>query len=477
MDISQIKQLGESAGIEGGLDPTAALIGGLGGALARLNGGQTPGQGQPGAGGDGFSPNGDMAGGAQASAAMNPLLAGLASWGQDQKIQQEANQVLQAKGIETGGSSPQQPQGGQTQDVGSLVQQLQQDYQKAKQGHVNLTQQTEQAVQKALEGEQQPQDQQQDAGGGAGDAGGGGGCSNCQGSGGPQGAGQSGSSTGSGETPQAISQDAQTGQMTPNASKLLDSALQGDKDFDNVFGQFGQGTEGNCAAVACIKSAMDVYDNKIFDSVQKGDDGSYTIKMQDGKEVKVSAAELGQAAKASNFDGPDSEAKSYAIMSYAAMAKRAEMEGHEGSRNYTQALNSLANGDNPYDSARFLGLQNQVQRVDPQHAQGANAVVAWNSNHAVYIDSTSSGTKTDHYGQSYGYDGTDTRGGRLTSGFTFKPRESSSSTSTSSSSSRSSVPAAGSTSSSPSSTHRSSSSSSSSSRSTSTRSTSSSHRS
>lgn len=461
--VSQVNPLGESQGV-GNLDPTAALIGGLGGALARLNGGQTPGQGQPGAGADGFSPNGDLAGNAQA-ASMNPLLAGLASWGQDQKIQQEANQVLQAKGIDTGGGAPQQPQGGQQQDVGALVQQLQQDYQKAKQGHVNLTQSTEQAVQKALEGEQQPQDQQQDAGGGAdgaGDAGGGGGCQNCQGGGGPQGsqgAGQSGST----DAPQAISQDAKSGNMTENASKLLDSALQGDKDFDNVFGQFGQGTEGNCAAVACIKSAMDVYDNKIFDSVQKGDDGSYTIKMQDGKEVKVSAAELGQAAKASNFDGPDSEAKSYAIMSYAAMAKRAEMEGHEGSRNYTQALNSLANGDNPYDSARFLGLQNQVQRVDPQHAQGGNAVVAWNSNHAVYIDSTSSGTKTDHYGQSYGYDGTDTRGGKLTSGFTFKPRESSSSTSTS----HSSVPSAGSSSSSHSSTHRSSSSSTSSSRSTS----------
>ncbi len=449
--IAQLLQVGESQGVEG--DNSAALLGGrLGGALARLGGGlQAPGQGLAGAPSDGFSQNTDPMSGAAAGAAMNPLLAGLASWNTDQKLQEGARDVMSLKGVEGAEGGGQQPRSG-ARDVGTAVQKLQQDYQRAKQTNASLTQQTETMVQKALEGEQQPQEQQQagsDGGGAgqAGGAGGGGGCPNCQGgssAGGPGSTGSSGSSGSSGDRPMDISQDTGTGNLTTTAANMLDSALQGNKDFDNMFSQFGQGTEGNCAAVACIKAAMDVYDNKVFDSVQKGDDGSYTIKMQDGQEVKVSAAELGQAARASNFDGPDSEAKSYAIMAYAAMAKRAQMEGHEGAQNYTQALNSLADGDNPYDSARFLGLKNMTQDVDPRQANGANAVVGWNSKHAVYIDATSNGTRTDHYGQARNYDGTDTRDRELTSGFTFKPRSSSpSSSSTSTSSSSSSVPGAG----------------------------------
>ncbi len=449
--IFQLMQVGQGSEIDGG-QGAAPLIGQLGGALARLGGaGQAPGQGAAGGPADGFNSNpGDPAAGAQAAANMNPLLAGLASWGQDQKIQQEANQVLQAKGIETGGSGQQQPQsapgaGGQQQDVGALVKQLQQDYERAKKGGVNLTTQTEQLAKKALEGEEQQQQQDQNAGGADGASGGG---NAPQGSSGSNSSGGSNGAQSSGMAPQDISQDRATGNLTADASKMLDASLQGNKDFDNVFGQFGQGTEGNCAAVASIKAAMDVYDNKVFDSVTKGEDGGYTIKMQDGKEVKVSAGELGMAAKASNFNGPDSEAKSYAIMSYAAMAKRAQMEGHEGARTYGQALNSLNNGDDPYDSARFLGLKNQVQNVDPQRANGGNAVVAWNSKHAVYVDSTRNGTKTDHYGQAYNYDGTDTRGRALTNGFTFRPRAT---TPSSPSTSSSSVPGAGSTASTPSS--------------------------
>ncbi len=449
--IAQLFQVGESQGVEG--DSSTALLGGrLGGALARLGGGaQTPGQGLAGGPADGFSQNTDPMSGAAQGAAMNPLLAGLASWNTDQKLQEGARDVMALKGVEGAEGGGQQPRSG-ARDVGTAVQKLQQDYQRAKQTNASLTQQTETMVQKALEGEQQPQEQQQagsDGGGAgqAGGAGGGGGCPNCQGgssAGGPGSTGSSGSSGSSGDRPMDISQDTGTGNLTTTAANMLDSALQGNKDFDNMFSQFGQGTEGNCAAVACIKAAMDVYDNKVFDNVQKGEDGSYTIKMQDGQEVKISAAELGQAARASNFDGPDSEAKSYAIMAYAAMAKRAQMEGHEGAQNYTQALNSLADGDNPYDSARFLGLKNMTQDVDPTRANGANAVVGWNSKHAVYIDATNNGTRTDHYGQARNYDGTDTRNRELTSGFTFKPRASSpSSSSTSTSSSSSSVPGAG----------------------------------
>ncbi|MEW6279366.1 MAG: hypothetical protein AB1758_12125, partial [Candidatus Eremiobacterota bacterium] len=280
------------------------------------------------------------------------------------------------------------------------------------------------------------QQQQQDAGqaGGAPDSGGAsGGPGSAGASGGPGGStgssGSSGASGGTGDGGPSGGPSA-TGTWGANDQQLLNQALNSNVDFDNVF-DWGQGQEGNCAAVAVIKAAMDVYDNQVFDKVEQTPDGGYRITMQDGVTVELSKDELSQAADASNFSGPDSASKSYATLAYAAMAKRAQMEGHEGARNYTQALNNIANGDNPYDSARFLGLKNQTQSVDPTKAQGGNAVVGWNSKHAVYTDTTSSGTRTDHYGETRSYDGTDTRGRGLSYGFTFKPRESSSSSSSS----------------------------------------------
>lgn len=197
---------------------------------------------------------------------------------------------------------------------------------------------------------------------------------------------------------------------------------------------WGQGAEGNCAAVATIKAATDAYGDNLFQAMTQLPDGGYRITMQDGVTVEVSGQELGMAAQAENFTG-SGPGLQQATIAYAAMAKRALMEGHEGATTYAQALNSLANGDNPYDSARFLGLQNQVVAVDPRTLNGQDSVVAWNSTHAVFVDNHSA---TDSYGSARSFDGTDTRGNSLTNAFTFAPAAASSSHARTSS-----VPAAG----------------------------------
>ncbi len=178
---------------------------------------------------------------------------------------------------------------------------------------------------------------------------------------------------------------------------------------------WGQGAEGNCAAVATIKAATDAYGDQLFQSMTQLPDGGYRITMQDGVTVEVSGQELGMAAQSANFTGKVPE---QAMIAYAAMAKRALLEGHEGATNYSQALNSLANGDNPYDSARFLGLSDRLVNVDPRTVSGQDSVVAWNATHAVFVDNRST---TDSYGSGRAFDGTDTRGRALTSAFTFKP--------------------------------------------------------
>ncbi|MCE7869385.1 hypothetical protein DYH09_03295 [bacterium CPR1] len=204
-------------------------------------------------------------------------------------------------------------------------------------------------------------------------------------------------------------------QVSGNA--LAPDAVSGPADMQG----WGQGAEGNCAAVATIKAATDAYGDQLFRQVTRLPDGGYRITMQDGVTVEVSGQELSMARQQSNFtgSGPGLE---QATVAYAAMARRAQLEGHEGSTSYAQALNSLADGDNPYDSARFLGLSNQVVQVDPRTLSGQDSVVAWNASHAVFVDNVRA---TDSYGTARGFDGTDTRGRGLTTAFTFAPLRSS----------------------------------------------------
>ncbi|GMU56805.1 MAG: hypothetical protein AMXMBFR33_59510 [Candidatus Xenobia bacterium] len=209
--------------------------------------------------------------------------------------------------------------------------------------------------------------------------------------------------------------EGQSQQLSGNS--LAPDAISGPADMQG----WGQGAEGNCAAVATIKAATDAYGDQLFRQVTQLPDGGYRITMQDGVTVDVSGQELAMAQQQSNFTG-SGPGLQQATVAYAAMAKRAQLEGHEGSTSYAQALNSLADGDNPYDSARFLGLSNQVVQVDPRTLSGQDSVVAWNASHAVFVDNVRA---TDSYGTARGFDGTDTRGRGLTTAFTFAPLRSS----------------------------------------------------
>ena len=181
--------------------------------------------------------------------------------------------------------------------------------------------------------------------------------------------------------------------------------------YDQIFGQFGQSKEGNCASVAVIKAALDKFDGKVFQSVQKSGDG-YDVTQQDGKKVTVTKGELQKAAKAADFKGKPNEAKSMAVLMFATIAKRG---ASEGMGSFDQALKKLDSGFDPKKAAQLLGLGNRIKEVDPSSAGQKDGVVAWNSRHAVYMDEG----KTDSYGQAKSADGTDTRGSRLTQAFTF----------------------------------------------------------
>lgn len=194
---------------------------------------------------------------------------------------------------------------------------------------------------------------------------------------------------------------------TADSEKSLDKVLN-DPNFksEDLFKGFSQTDRGNCVSTAIIKGALDHYGKDVFKDVKKGEDGSYSVKLQDGKDVTVTRAELQAAAAGAHFVGTEPDTKAFANLAYAVMAKRAEQEGHEGSKTFGEALVTLSNGENAKKTPEFLGLQDKMKSISIDEVEGQNGVVAWGDGHCFYVDTLNGKTYGDRWGKQSDYDGT-----------------------------------------------------------------------
>lgn len=336
--------------------------------------------------------------------ALNPALLQMLY---ETKLQSDLQTVEQAKAS------------GNQEEAAQALQGLQQTYGDAKQKQVPLSQEVESAVKQALGiqdgqngGDQGNMDALNQGGfnandGGSDSGGGGGGGGGCGGGGCVGGGGGGGS-------------DAPPRNLTEDDKRFLNQAISQDsQSFGDQVSAWRQGAEGNCSTVAAIKAAMDRYDNKVFDDVQRTEDG-YNIVMQDGYKMKLSDQELAAAKQASNFRGPDGAAKSYATFLYGAAAKRNALDNRMSLGASFQDLN---NGESIYSPAKLLGLQHQMVRVNPRTLDGQDSVVAGSHRHAIFVNRNANGGHTsDRWGRAVGFNGTDNMGNGLINAYTFKPR-------------------------------------------------------
>jgi hypothetical protein len=166
---------------------------------------------------------------------------------------------------------------------------------------------------------------------------------------------------------------------------------------DVYFSAFKQGAAGNCVSVAAIKASMAKFGpDHVFKSVTRSGNG-YDVTMRDGVKVRVSDAELSTASRLSRLSGKDPALLRKANLMYAAMANRAQLEGNDGRRNmsFERACQSLNDGESYLEGARWLGLKNHIQKINPRNLDSYSAVVAASSKHAVFASSG----YVDHYGR------------------------------------------------------------------------------
>lgn len=188
--------------------------------------------------------------------------------------------------------------------------------------------------------------------------------------------------------------------------KALNDVLQSGGPFTDLYGGVRQTDRGNCASTAVIKAAMDTYGVDVFSSVEKLPRGGYAVEMQDGTRIELNRAELEAAATGAHFEGNEAGTRAFANLAYAAMAKRAQMLGHEGAQTYAEALRSLANGEQTKQVPRYLGLSDKVKYIDVDQIQDHDGVVAWGNGHAVFVDEKNGAHFTDAWGQARAFDGT-----------------------------------------------------------------------
>jgi hypothetical protein len=201
----------------------------------------------------------------------------------------------------------------------------------------------------------------------------------------------------------------------PGLDSIKASGSVNNSKLGDTFNSFKQGAEGNCSSVASIKAAMEKFGDNVFNKMDGSAKDGYDITMKDGYNLKLSPQELETAQRMNQMEGSGS-AKDFADVAYAAMAKRALNEGHEGAGTYARACHSLNNGEDPYHAAHFLGMDNNMRTISLDELGSARGAVAWSATHAVNVDNG----YTDHYGNRMYYNMTDTNNKWLDGAFVFE---------------------------------------------------------
>lgn len=168
---------------------------------------------------------------------------------------------------------------------------------------------------------------------------------------------------------------------------LIQAFRQGQVDLDEG---------GNCAAVALIKAAIEVFGlDNVF--TQTKEENTFHIVFKNDTKVSFTQAELDRSIKAAGFANqatnfPDktvryNEIYQYATICFCAMVKKVMEIGEagDGKGNFEDALEALNDGAVTEAIPALLGLEDHF--IPNKRLMKANkpGIVAWSAQHAVYM--------------------------------------------------------------------------------------------
>jgi hypothetical protein len=154
-----------------------------------------------------------------------------------------------------------------------------------------------------------------------------------------------------------------------------------------ILAAFKQGGTGNCVSVAAIKAAMTTFGPEGVFRSQTRVPGGVDVVMRDGVTVHVTDEELRKAPGLSRFVGAEGPLLDQANLMFAAMSKRALLEGNDNRRfsSIEAAARSLNDGESYLEGAAWLGLSRHMKTVGPDELSAYPAAVAASKKHAVFV--------------------------------------------------------------------------------------------
>lgn len=159
-------------------------------------------------------------------------------------------------------------------------------------------------------------------------------------------------------------------------------------DCDKLFDSFKQGDTTNCASIAFIKAALNIYGLDQLFLKERSNEG-YKITLKNNEVIYLSDNEIKQAEISADFkilnDRPESkEIKDYAVLCYAAMAKYKEKL--EEYKTYAESLQDLEYGAQAKNIYKYLGFERgkNIMMLRRLGGKGNKGLVAWSPYHAVF---------------------------------------------------------------------------------------------
>jgi hypothetical protein len=163
-----------------------------------------------------------------------------------------------------------------------------------------------------------------------------------------------------------------------------------------IISSFRQGGTGNCVSIAIIKAGIEIFGvGKIFHASPLLGNG-YKIVMRDGFELELSANEVKQAEMGSRFIKLDSqEIYEYAVLCFAAMAKRAQLEQNDdfGALTFDQAMQTLNDGEYYLEGPGWMGLRHHYRSIGRKYIFHYPGVIGASRKHCFFA---SFGIEDDH---------------------------------------------------------------------------------
>jgi len=186
--------------------------------------------------------------------------------------------------------------------------------------------------------------------------------------------------------------------MRPTNLELIESFAQGTVKLPPPVGSVG-----NCASIALIKAAIEIFGlDNVFQHTKEG--SNHTVTFKNWKTVTFTDAELERSNLVAGFElNINDPAKvehytriyQYAQLALCAMVKRVMEIGEagQGKGDFESALRALNDGANTPSLPEKLGLENYCLKKKWLRNANGKGLFGWFSGHTVYI---SQGVRDDY---------------------------------------------------------------------------------